>query len=136
MVSADCSAQQFSLMVCTDPSYLLERESFDRRGPITLLDILGKSAGRDGKIYTPNSMRRICMPQKLFFAAAFAHRHNSDGTWDSICPKCFFTIATEGTEEELLTYEARHDCVALMKSRMRAGIRMPIRGEEPTIENA
>ncbi len=76
------------------------------------------------------------MPHNIFFAAAFAHRHNSDGTWDSICPSCFYTVATEGTEEELLMHERHHDCAALMKSRMRAEIRRPICGEEPSTENA
>jgi len=76
------------------------------------------------------------MPHHIVFAAAFAHRHNFDGTWDSICPKCFYTIATEATEEGLLMHERRHDCAALMKSRMRAGIRGRICGEEPSIENA
>ena len=79
-------------------------------GPVALLEIMGKSAGRDCKIYTPSSMRRSCMPHNIFFASAFAHRHNSDDTWDSICPKCFYTIAMEATEEGLLTHERRHDC--------------------------
>ena len=76
------------------------------------------------------------MPHNIFFAAAFAHRHNSDGTWDTICPKCFYTVATEVTEEKLSLHERRHNCDALMKSRMRTGIRGPVYGEEPSTESA
>lgn len=57
------------------------------------------------------------MPNKYFSAAAFAHRHNSDGTWDSICTKCFLTIATERLENLLLVHEPHHDCALLMKAR-------------------
>jgi hypothetical protein len=69
------------------------------------------------------------MPNKYFFAAAFAHRHNLDGTWDSICTKCFLTIATERSEDRLLMNEHRHDCDSLMKARgMSTGFPEPLRG--------
>ena len=51
---------------------------------------------------------------------AFAHRHNLDGTWDSICPTCFFTIATELTEEGLFVQELDHDCELLRKEKRKA----------------
>jgi hypothetical protein len=41
---------------------------------------------------------------------AFSHRHNDDGTVDSICLKCYWTIATEETEADLADAEAAHDC--------------------------
>ena len=37
--------------------------------------------------------------------APFAHRHNQDDTWDSICSKCFLVVATEENEEELREHE-------------------------------
>ena len=40
----------------------------------------------------------------------FPHRHNPDGTYDSICTKCFATIGTRETEEELVEIEAEHKC--------------------------
>jgi len=40
----------------------------------------------------------------------FAHRHNPDGTWDSICPCCFQTIATVRDEAKLLPIEREHVC--------------------------
>jgi hypothetical protein len=43
----------------------------------------------------------------------FVHRHNDDGTWDSICTKCFRTTAQRHTETELQTSEDFHDCVAM-----------------------
>jgi hypothetical protein len=69
------------------------------------------------------------MPNKYFFAAAFAHRHNLDGSWDSICTKCFLTIATERSEDRLLMHEHCHDCDSLIKARVTtAGFPEPLRG--------
>jgi hypothetical protein len=39
-----------------------------------------------------------------------AHRHNSNGSWDSICKLCFFTIATHPEETDLEPEEKTHDC--------------------------
>jgi hypothetical protein len=41
---------------------------------------------------------------------AFPHRRNSDGTIDSICKRCFVTIATEATDAELEGAERAHIC--------------------------
>ena len=41
----------------------------------------------------------------------FAHRHNTDGTIDSICSRCFQTIATVLVEADLPRIESRHVCV-------------------------
>lgn len=38
------------------------------------------------------------------------HRHNRDGTFDSICSRCFATIATEGSGVELKKAEDVHIC--------------------------
>jgi len=40
----------------------------------------------------------------------FPHRRNWDGTFDSICPSCFATIATTETEAELAMAEDKHVC--------------------------
>jgi hypothetical protein len=40
----------------------------------------------------------------------FAHRRNDNGTTDSICLKCFRTIATKRTKAELVDSEAAHEC--------------------------
>lgn len=40
----------------------------------------------------------------------FAHRHNSDGTVDSICFLCFITIATSNFEIDLERVERNHVC--------------------------
>jgi hypothetical protein len=40
----------------------------------------------------------------------FPHRHNRDGTVDSICPRCFRTISNRNTEAELARDEFRHIC--------------------------
>ena len=40
----------------------------------------------------------------------FAHRCNSDGTFDSICLFCFHTVGTTMTESELGRFEAQHEC--------------------------
>jgi hypothetical protein len=48
------------------------------------------------------------VPQKA--RTTFAHRHNPDGSFDSICAQCFETLATESTEAELLAAESAHEC--------------------------
>jgi hypothetical protein len=43
-------------------------------------------------------------------ALEFPHRHNPDGSCDSICSKCFVTVATSYKEAELLAHELKHVC--------------------------
>ena len=40
----------------------------------------------------------------------FSHRHNPDGTYDSICNKCFMTVGTKRKEVDLLEVEQSHVC--------------------------
>lgn len=40
----------------------------------------------------------------------FPHRLNKDGTYDSICPFCFVTIACQRREEDLARFEHDHAC--------------------------
>ena len=40
----------------------------------------------------------------------FAHRYNPDGTFDTICSRCFQTIATVRDETELPKIESQHVC--------------------------
>ena len=40
----------------------------------------------------------------------FSHRHNEDGSHDSICTVCFQTVATDENEEKLRPYENGHVC--------------------------
>lgn len=35
----------------------------------------------------------------------FPHRHNPDGTFDSICPDCYVTISRQNRESDLITFE-------------------------------
>lgn len=42
----------------------------------------------------------------------FPHRLNADGTFDSICPKCFHTVAT-GRPEAIALIEKQHSCSGL-----------------------
>lgn len=48
-------------------------------------------------------------------APEFKHRHNREGRWDSICMKCFLTVATSAKEEDLVVAEKAHDCSELWK---------------------
>jgi hypothetical protein len=41
---------------------------------------------------------------------AFPHRHNPDGSIDSICSECFRTVATAFTEAQLQAAERVHGC--------------------------
>lgn len=45
------------------------------------------------------------------FSRQFPHRKNADGTWDSICSKCFRTVATAAFERNLADAEATHVCL-------------------------
>ena len=40
----------------------------------------------------------------------FPHRHNPDGTFDSICPWCFLTVSAKRNETELAGDESNHVC--------------------------
>jgi hypothetical protein len=46
----------------------------------------------------------------MFSQAKFPHRHNSDGTYDSICTACFVTVASVRDEELLCAQELAHVC--------------------------
>jgi hypothetical protein len=43
-------------------------------------------------------------------AVEFKRQKNPDGTWDSICLRCFATIASAEQEEELAQSEITHNC--------------------------
>ena len=40
----------------------------------------------------------------------FPHRRNPDGSFDSICPNCFRTVATRRNEADLAQTEREHVC--------------------------
>ena len=40
----------------------------------------------------------------------FPHRHNADGSYDSICTTCFATVGSAQKEGELTFYELVHTC--------------------------
>lgn len=44
------------------------------------------------------------------FSADYHHRKEQDGTYSSICPVCFMTVATRSSEEELKQDEQQHLC--------------------------
>jgi hypothetical protein len=43
-------------------------------------------------------------------APFFPHRRNKDGSFDSICLKCFATVASHMTQEELKELDKTHVC--------------------------
>jgi hypothetical protein len=40
----------------------------------------------------------------------YPHRKNRDGSYDSICPSCFATIARSNVEAELAAFDRGHRC--------------------------
>jgi hypothetical protein len=44
----------------------------------------------------------------------YVHRHNSDGTHDTICLECFRTVSGAINEAELLDAEQIHQCSDLI----------------------
>ena len=49
--------------------------------------------------------------------AKFAHRSNLDRTTDTICPRCFATVATVYNESKLLRFEQQHICDPVLVKR-------------------
>jgi len=47
----------------------------------------------------------------------FAHRANKDGSFDSICLKCYATVGTAYDESDLDAMEAVHHCVEWLMGR-------------------
>ncbi len=43
-------------------------------------------------------------------ALSFRHRKNQDGSWDSICLRCYLTAAHSYSEKPLLSVETGHHC--------------------------
>lgn len=41
----------------------------------------------------------------------FKHRSNRDGSFDSICLRCFYTVDTADNEASLSPLETTHDCL-------------------------
>ena len=41
---------------------------------------------------------------------SYSHRHNSDGSFDAICPDCLRTVSSERFEESLASAEKSHLC--------------------------
>jgi hypothetical protein len=52
-------------------------------------------------------------------APFFPHRRNKDGSFNSICLKCFATVASHMTEEELKDQDKNHVCVKSVLSERR-----------------
>jgi hypothetical protein len=43
----------------------------------------------------------------------FSHRYKPDGTWQSICPECYKTVAESRDERDLKRAEDTHVCLSL-----------------------
>jgi hypothetical protein len=42
--------------------------------------------------------------------STYRHRHNENGTFDSICPHCYLTVACASNEQNLFILERIHVC--------------------------
>jgi hypothetical protein len=51
------------------------------------------------------------------FLEPFMRRHNSDGSWESICKCCYFTIASRKEQADLELIERLHSCGAFALAR-------------------
>ena len=61
---------------------------------------------------------------------AFRRRHNEDGTWDSICLRCFRTAASARDASRLPLLQSNHTCDPLdlhawMSDRKQCGLNLP-----------
>jgi hypothetical protein len=55
--------------------------------------------------------------------ARFPHRHNADGSHDSICTACFATVAKVRNEDDLAGPESAHVCEPISLYRVSQGVR-------------
>ncbi len=51
------------------------------------------------------------------------HRHNDNGTFDSICKRCFLTIASVRDEQQLAPFERAHACNPIRLYQLQNGLR-------------
>jgi hypothetical protein len=58
----------------------------------------------------------VAQMEQTFAYLPFSHRQNWNGTYDSICRKCYKTVATANNEVELEHLERRHVCFPLWKA--------------------
>jgi len=42
---------------------------------------------------------------------SYVHRPNKDGSYDSICTRCYATVASVRNEAELIMHEGNHTCI-------------------------
>ena len=64
------------------------------------------------------------LAKRVTSGLVFAHRENRDGTFDSICMKCFATVASSLKEAELEQGEQKHWCDPLALARLSRSIRV------------
>jgi hypothetical protein len=57
------------------------------------------------------------LPMTFQTAPFFPHRRNKDGSFDSICLKCFATVASHIAQEELQELDKNHVCTNSLLSR-------------------
>jgi hypothetical protein len=57
-------------------------------------------------------------------AANYPHKRNKDGSFNSICPVCFRTIASKMTEDELAQEEKKHVCGTSLLSKRGSIVKM------------
>jgi hypothetical protein len=57
----------------------------------------------------------------MIYPQKFPHRRNADGTYDSICNRCFATVASGAVETDLIQFEVRHVCEPLNEYRASQG---------------
>jgi len=53
--------------------------------------------------------------------AIFRHRHNENGTFDSICPHCYLTVGSTDDEQNLFLFERSHGCDPLRLMALASG---------------
>jgi hypothetical protein len=63
----------------------------------------------------------------------FFHRTNADCTIDSICSRCFMTIATGNSHDDLIGAEAAHDCTPACPAEALGQVRWKKGGERENL---
>jgi hypothetical protein len=64
---------------------------------------------------------------------SFLHRFNRDGTFDSICIRCFQTIVTNSEERLLAMAEMNHLCVPSAVTARTPKVKMNRNSDEPIL---
>lgn len=96
---------RFALVDCRPPRFIRIKKEFQNCAELTRHFMPDKQESDNSPVWT---MKGENMSERD--GHRFHHRHNRNGTHDSICLACYLTVASTGEEFELARHENAHAC--------------------------